>query len=203
MLLIYVVTVLSIACGNSQEPAAKNSANVANAAPTAPAAASPIPAPTAANVQSANSSPPTKTGAVTIRAKDMKAVAGDKVTLEIELTSTEDLAVMIFTLNFDPAVFKYISSAISPTAPETAVLQVNDEQTSAGKLGALMRSTTPFAKGKSTVMTADFQVLPGAPAGEHKFTFSSKPAIQSVSTIKAVLVEAAYVPGTIRIAKAR
>lgn len=133
----------------------------------------------------------------------MKAVAGGTIKLEIEVTSTDDLGAMIFTLDFDPAVFKYVSSAISPTAPETAVLQVNDQQTAAGKLGALMRSSTAFPKGKRTLMTADFQVLPGTAAGEYKFTFSSIPARQSVSTFKAVLVDAVYVPGTIRVGKSR
>lgn len=200
--LAVVVTALSIACGGSQEPAA-NSANAAKVVQTAPAETSPTSTLQTADVQSSNSSSPAKASAVTIKAKDMTAVAGGSIKLEIEVTSTEELGAMIFTLDFDPAVFKYEGSAISPTAPKAAVLQVNDQQTSTGKLGALMVSTTPFPKGKSTVMTADFQVAPDAPAGEHKFTFSSKPAGQSVSTFKAVLVEAAYVPGIVRIAASR
>ena len=207
-LLVCVAAALSFACAESQEPAANTAPKTANAAQTPPPpAASPAPAPESANVsvtpQSANSSPPAKPGPVTIRAKDMKAAAGATITLEIEVTSADDLGAMMFTLDFDPAVFKYVSSVIGPKAPKEGVLQVNDKQTSAGKLGVLIYSGTGLPKGKSTIMTADFEVLPDAAAGQHKFTFSSKPTIQSVSTFKAVLVDAAFVPATVRVTKSR
>jgi hypothetical protein len=209
-----VVVTLSLACRDAQEPAANsadrpNAANVAQTAPSGnyPAAVSPTPAAESANVpvtgQPANSTSPDKPRAVTIKAKDMTAVAGREIKLEIEVTTEEDLGAVSFTLDFDPAVFKYVSSAISRTAPKSAVLSVNDNQTSAGKLGALVDSSTAFPKGKRTVMTAVFQVVPGSAAGEYKFAFSSKPAIQSVSTIKGTLADAAFLPGTVRVAAPR
>lgn len=181
----------------------------ANAAKTAtdsnsPPTVSPTPVTEIANVpvtvEPVNTTSAEKTRSVTVKAKDMTAAPGRELKLEIELTTIEDLGAVSFTLNFDPAVFKYVSSAISPTAPKSAVLSVNDLQTSTGKLGALVDTTTAFPKGKHTIMTVVFQVMPGSAAGEYEFTFGSKPAIQSVSTIKGSLVEAGFLPGKVRVA---
>jgi len=212
MLLVCVATTLSLACRESQDPAANAAPrpNVANAAQTAPANTSPATAsPTPASgspvgpvsVPPANSSSPEKPRDVTVKVKDMKAVAGGTIKLEIEATSVEDLGAVSFTLDFDPTVFKYVSSAISPNAPKSAVLSTNDNQTSAGKFGVLIDATTALPKGK--LMTAVFKVLPGAAAGEYKFSFSSKPTIQSAAPIKGGLIDSEFLPGTVRIAASR
>lgn len=202
--------VLSFACGGAEQPTANNSAASNTATQTAPAGANSAPetnTPAPANSQTSapqpNTETPGKPKAVAIKAKDGSTAAGREFKLEIDVTSSEELGAIIFTLDFNPSVFKYLSSAKTTAAPESAVLTVNDQQTSNGKLGVLLDTTTAFEKGKRTVMTVTFQVADGAAAGEYPFTFSSKPAIQSVSTIKADLVEAAYLPGVVRVTAGR
>ncbi len=138
-------------------------------------------------------------GGASIKVKDTKAAAGSEVTVDLELESKEDIGAMVFTLDFDPAVFTYVSSTLSPKAPKSAVLTLNDKQTGSGKLGALMDSTVPFSQGKNTVMSVVFKISSDAPARDHQFSFSSKPAIQSVSNIKTGLVETKFIPGNVRV----
>ncbi len=212
LLSVCVLGTLSFACGGTEQPTANNSArsNTAANTQTVPTGANDAPASNAsqpANVQvttpQANTETPGKPKPVAIKAKDGSTAAGREFKLEIDVTTSEELGAIIFTLDFNPSVFKYVSSAKSSAAPASAVLTVNDQQTSNGKLGVLLDTTTAFEKGKRTVMTVTFQVADGAAAGEYPFTFSSKPAIQSVSTIKADLVEAAYLPGVVRVTAGR
>lgn len=146
-----------------------------------------------------NADTPQNAPTATIRALDMKATAGRDISLQIELESKEDISVMIFSLDFDPSAFTYVSSKLNPGAPKSAVLTVNAEQTAAGKLGALIDSSTAFASGKKAVMTVVFHVAPNAPAQNYNFNFTSRPAKQSVSTVKTQLVNTKFEPATVRI----
>lgn len=208
-------SVLTIACTQA-DPANKATGNsnpppstVANAAVPPPAAAntyvvtqtpanSTAPAPMPANGNAAENVP-----TATIRARNATATAGREVTLELDLESKYDITVMVFSLEFDPAVFTYVSSKISPGTPKSAVLTVNAEQTATGKLGAMLDSAEAFTVGRKPIMTVTFRVAADAPARDHQIIFSSKPARQSVSTIKTQLVNTTFEPATVRVTAAR
>ena len=125
------------------------------------------------------------------------------MTLQLELESNDDISVMVFSLDFDPNVFTYVSSAISPGTPQSAVLTVNAEQTDTGKFGAMLDSSTAFTHGRKPIMTAVFRVAPNATAGDYPINFSSKPARQSASTVKTQLVDIKFEPATVRVAASR
>lgn len=146
-----------------------------------------------------------KASTAQIKIKDVEAPAGRNVTLAFELESAGGIGAIVFSLNFDPAAFRYVSSTLTDEAPKTANLSLNTQpqQTSAGRLGVLMDTTAAFEKGKRTVMTATFQVLPDAAARDYQFTFGSAPAMMSVSTIDAQLVDTKFIPGTARVTAAR
>jgi hypothetical protein len=136
-----------------------------------------------------------------VRVKDVQASAGRDVTVEIEMESAGDIAAIIFSLNWDPTAFSYVSSALAPGGPQSANLTVNSQpqQTSAGRLGVLIDSGDPFDKGRKTIMTVTFSVLPDAATRDYQFTFGSTPAMMSLSTVKAQLVDTKFTPGTARV----
>ena len=176
LLIVMGLTVFAIACGGPQPDSQRDANSVASQKP-APMA--------------------------NITIKDATAVAGGKAVLEIELDSVDDIGVIVFTLNFDPAVFKYASTSLAPGVPKEAVLSLNDKQTASGKLGVLIDSTKAFEKGRKSIVTATFQIAKDAIAGDYQFTFTSNPAILSVATINAELVNAKFPPGIIHVAAAR
>ncbi len=198
--------------GTNSKPTSNS--NVSGQAPAAeptavePAVNTAAPAQTVANshVNAKPSSDPSATNQTpkaSLRAKDAKAVAGQPVTIEIELESREDIGVMIFSLDFDPSIFTYVSSALSSGAPKEAVLTVNDRVTQTGKLGVLVDSTVALPKGKRTVMSVVFLVAAAAGAGNHEIAFSSTPAAQSVADSKSALIATKFIPGTVRVAASR
>lgn len=210
------LSVLSLACsksdqidpapGNSNLPASTATGPAANNAVNMAASESNTANKYAVPTTPANSNAPAATPAdpnaptATIIAKSVKATAGRDVTVEIELESKGDITVMVFSLDFDPNVFTYVSSKISSAAPKEAVLTVNAEQTAVGKFGAIIDSSAAFGMGKKPAMTVVFHVAPKAPAGDYPINFSSKPARQSVSTIKTQLVDTKFESATVHVA---
>ena len=214
-----VLSVLALACSRSEQidpapgnsnpstatatgPAANNAVNPAAFEPTAANKYVVPPSPAISNAQTATPADPNAPTA-TIRAKSVKAIAGRDVTVEIEIASKGDITVMVFSLDFDPNVFTYVSSKISSAAPKEAVLTVNAEQTAAGKFGAIIDSSVAFGVGKKSAMTVVFHVAPDAPARDYPINFSSKPARQSVSTIKTQLVDTKFESATVHVAASR
>lgn len=146
-----------------------------------------------------------KAPTATVKINDAEASAGRNVAIEIELESASEIGAIIFTLNWDPTAFTYVSSALTAAAPKSANLSLNTQpqHNSAGRLGVLMDTTAAFEKGKKTVMTATFEVLASAAPRDYQFTFGSTPAMMSLSTINAQLVDTKFIPGTVRVASPR
>ncbi|MEQ1605121.1 MAG: cohesin domain-containing protein [Pyrinomonadaceae bacterium] len=217
--LLILSSVLIIGCSQADPPAQtpgnsnpqpSTSANSpadprSNAPVSDPAAANRdvLPPPVVNSNAAARAPANTNIPTATIRARNVKATAGREVTLEIELESKEDITVMVFSLDFDPAVFTYVSSKLSPGVPKAAVLTVNAEQTAAGKFGALIDSSTAFTIGKKAIMTVVFRVAADAPARDYQINFSSKPARQSTSNIKTQLVDTKFEPATVSVVASR
>lgn len=178
----------------SVNPAVPGDPNVANKYVVPPASGNP-------NEPAVPANPNAPTA--TIRARNAKATAGREVTVELELESKEDITVMVFSLNFDPKVFTYVSSKISPGTPESAVLTVNAEQTAEGRFGAMLDAAGAFAGAKKPIMTVVFRVAPETAAGDYQIAFGPKPARQSTSNIKTQLVDTKFEPATVRVAAAR
>lgn len=208
-------SVFAIACSqtdaNTLKPGNSNlsQSTAANSAVPTPASANTDVVPQAPANSNAPAQMPANANAAqnvptaTIRARNVTATAGREVTLELDLDSNDDVTVMVFSLEFDPAVFTYVSSKISPGTPKSAVLTVNAEQTAAGRLGAMLDSAEAFAAGRKPVMTVTFRVAADAPVRDHQIIFSSKPARQSVSTIKTQLVNTTFEPATVRVVAGR
>ena len=128
---------------------------------------------------------------------------GRETAMSFELESNGKVNVISFTVNFDPSVFKYVSSSLGSDHPETANLAVNAEQTAKGKFGILVDSAKPFEKGKKQILTAVFKVAPDARPGSYDFSFSAVPTRQGVATTDLEMLKTNYETGSIQVGSPR
>jgi hypothetical protein len=134
-----------------------------------------------------------------IRAVNTTASAGQTVTVTFQLDSQGDEASTSYTVNWNPAVFTYVSSAAGAGVPTGTNLGVNTSQTANGRLGVLLDSTNTYAAGTRQMLTLTFTVAANAPVGTYPVTFSSTPTAQSVSSAQGALLATTYENGTILI----
>ncbi|MEQ1606379.1 MAG: Calx-beta domain-containing protein [Pyrinomonadaceae bacterium] len=135
-------------------------------------------------------------------ARAIRAVAptvrgGESVTVSLQLESQGDESSAVYTMNFDPKVFTYVSSALGEGVPAGSYLGVN--ATEPGKLRLLIDSTNAYIRGSRQMATVTFAVSPDADAGEYPLTFNRTPADESVSDAKGGLVATDFEDGTINV----
>jgi len=142
----------------------------------------------------------TEKAEATMRARALTPVVpGRDMTLAFELVSDGKVNAVSFTINFDPTVFKYVSSALGADKPEAAHLAVNAEQTAKGKFGLLVDAIKPFEKGTRQVVTAVFRVADDARPGSHSFTFSPTPTQQGTAATDGRMLKTDYQTAVINI----
>ncbi len=136
-----------------------------------------------------------------IRAVAPIARAGERVTVSLQLDSQGDESSAAYTMNFDPKVFTYVSSALGDGVPAGSYLGVNALET--GKLRLLIDSTNTYARGLRQMATVTFAVSPDAGAGEYPLTFSRTQADESMSNAKGGLVATNFEDASVRITSKR
>lgn len=136
----------------------------------------------------------------TIRIKPLgPVVPGREAVFAFELVAAGQVVATSFTLNFDPAAFKYVSSSLGTDRPETVNLAVNDQQTAKGKFGLLIDSRFPYSKGTKQIATIVFAVAPDAKPGDYSFFFNDTPAKQGVAAVDGKMLKTDYQAATIKI----
>lgn len=138
----------------------------------------------------------------TIRLKALgPVIPGREAIFAVELVSAGNVVAASFTLNFDPAAFKYVSSSLGVDRPETVNLAVNDQQTSKGKFGMLVDSRVAYEKGTRQIAKVIFAVSPEARPGDYQFFFNDNPAKQGVAAVDGQMLKTDYQTATIKIAE--
>ncbi|HQZ97414.1 MAG TPA: cohesin domain-containing protein, partial [Pyrinomonadaceae bacterium] len=132
-----------------------------------------------------------------IRAVNTTSTAGQTVAVSFQLDSQGDEASASFTVNWNPAVFTYVSSTAGAGVPTGTNLGVNTSQTAAGRLGVLLDATNTYAAGTRQILTVTFTVAANAAVGTYPVTFSSTPTAQSVSNAQGALLATTYEAGNI------
>jgi hypothetical protein len=156
--------------------------------PTAPAAATPTPAPRAEDEGA-------RTEAVgrTIRTVNTVGVAGQQVTVPVQLDSQGDEGGLSFTVNFNPAILTFVSFANGNGLPPNTTVITNSTQTAQGRLGVVIsNNTTPFAAGTRQLMLITFLVNANAPSS----TVTPLPINSSLVPLEAATVLGAPLPIT-------
>jgi Carboxypeptidase regulatory-like domain/Cohesin domain len=149
-----------------------------------------------------NSKPAGSGTEATIRVKALSPVVpGRDAIFAIELVSAGKVVATSFTLNFDAAAFKYVSSSLGADRPETVNLSVNDQQTSKGKFGMLVDSRVAYEKGTRQIAKIVFAVSPEARSGDYQFFFNDTPARQGVAAIDGQMLKTDYETATVKIAE--
>lgn len=134
-----------------------------------------------------------------IRAVNTQTVAGATVVVPFQLDAIGDEVSAAFTINFNSAVFTYVSTAPGAGLPANSVVNVNATQAAQGRLGVLIDGTTAIPAGTRQILLVTFNVapLPAGVAGTYPVTFSGVPVAQSTSNIGGTLLTTTYEPGNI------
>ncbi len=134
-----------------------------------------------------------------IRVVNNNSQPGQTVVVAFQLDSQGDEASTSFTVNWNPAVFTYVSSATGTGVPTGTNLGLNTSQTAQGRLGVLLDATNTYAAGTRQILTVTFTVAANASVGVYPFTFTSTPTPQSVSNALGALLTTTYEQGVVTI----
>ncbi|HWD94472.1 MAG TPA: immunoglobulin domain-containing protein [Verrucomicrobiae bacterium] len=119
-------------------------------------------------------------GPRTVTTATSGAVQGTPLTLPVTLQSQGNENAIGFSLNFDPTVLKYSSTA-KGSAAASATLDVNSNQVAAGILGVALAlpAGNSFATGSQEVVRVNFMALTSTT--NSSVTFSDAPVLRSLS----------------------
>jgi len=123
---------------------------------------------------------------------DGTVVAGLPVTLPVNLLAQGDESAVAFSLSFDPAVLRYVSTS-KGSAATSATLNVNTNLVASGELAlALMlpAGSSHFSAGTREVVKVTF--IGVSAATNYSVSFADQPALRSISDTNAVELTATY-----------
>jgi hypothetical protein len=129
-------------------------------------------------------------GAVAVVESCLRAGQTDRLTVTLTAQGTENA--LAFSLNFDPTQMTFVSAALANPAAGT-VLNVNDQQAAAGKLGiaVALPAGNNFAAGAQQIVALNFAVATTA-GNRANLTFGDAPVRREISDSTANVVEAAW-----------
>jgi hypothetical protein len=130
---------------------------------------------------------------------DGTVVKGLPVTLPVNLLAQGDESALAFSLSFDPAVLRYVSTS-KGSAAASATLNVNTNLAVNGELAiALMlpAGSSHFAAGTREVVKVTF--IGVSSATNYSVGFADEPALRSISDTNAVELTATYVASQVTI----
>ena len=136
----------------------------------------------------------------TMRIVSADAVAGNKVTVLIELDSQGDEAAASFTLNFDPTRLGNPIVELGTGVPEGATLTTNTTRAARGQIGVLLDSANTFEQSNSkAIISITFDVAAKAPAGLTTITFDDALVGRGISNTRAQSRRTNYLDGALNI----
>lgn len=133
-----------------------------------------------------------------IRVGSQDAVAGESVTVPIELTPNGDETAMSFTLEFDPKMLANPRVALGDMAPKGSTLTLNANEP--GRIGILIDSAESMTASAmpQQVLTVVFDVI-GESEGTTAVTLTGSLAAKSVSDPAGTLLTSRYIDGNVYI----
>ncbi len=133
-----------------------------------------------------------------IRVGSQDAVAGERVTVPIELTPNGDETAMSFTLEFDPKMLANPRVALGDVAPKGSTLTINVDP--AGRIGILIDSAESMTASAmpQQVLTVAFDVI-GEGEGTTAVTLTGSLAAKSVSDAAGTSLTSKYSDGNVYI----
>jgi hypothetical protein len=126
-------------------------------------------------------------------------VKGLTMTLPINLQAQGDETALAFSLNFDPAVLRYVKT-VKGSAAASAVLEVNSNQAPAGQLALVLclpAGGSHFAAGTMEIARVTFLAV--ASGTNSTVGFADQPVLRSISDANAVELAANYVGNSVAI----
>ncbi|HQZ97562.1 MAG TPA: carboxypeptidase regulatory-like domain-containing protein, partial [Pyrinomonadaceae bacterium] len=133
----------------------------------------------------------------TIRAVNTQWNFTPTVTVDLQLDAIGDEASTSFSLNWNPAIFTYVSSNMGGGTPAGTNLGLNTNQTGQGRLGVLLDATNTYGAGPRQLLTITFSVAANASPGVYPITFSDTPTAKSVSSAQGALLPTTFEAGNI------
>jgi hypothetical protein len=110
-----------------------------------------------------------------VRVASRTAVAGQKVTVPIEMAATGNELAVRFTLEYDAMKLSKPVVTLAGIAPADAFVTVNDAEK--GRLTVLVDSGTAFLSTDGPLVNVTFDVAPSAAAGETRISFADNGSI--------------------------
>jgi hypothetical protein len=129
-----------------------------------------------------------------VRVTPRTAVAGQKVTVPVEMKAVGNELAARFTLEYDSMKLSKPVVLLSGVAPSDAVLTINDKVD--GRLTVLVDSETAFLATDGPLVNVTFDVSPTASAGETRIAFADN---GSIANAMADELSAAYMPAYLTI----
>lgn len=131
-----------------------------------------------------------------IRVVNTSGVAGQTVTVAVELVAQGNENALGFSLNFPTAIFSTPSVSLG-TGATGANFNVNLNQAPSGRIGVAMALPTGqvFAAGTRQILTIGFVVPANAPAGPTMITFGDVPVAREVADANANSLATTFTSG--------
>ncbi|MGE0129856.1 MAG: hypothetical protein AB7U82_17380 [Blastocatellales bacterium] len=135
-----------------------------------------------------------------IRVVPTDAVAGQNISVTVELVSLGNENAIGFSLNYNPAIFSNPIVTLGNGATG-ATPNFNTNQAASGRLGIgiAFGAGQTFAAGTRQIVNVSFAVAANAPAGPTQITFGNQPTVQEVADVNAGTLPATFTPGTINV----
>ncbi|GDY21177.1 hypothetical protein LBMAG56_25230 [Verrucomicrobiota bacterium] len=135
-----------------------------------------------------------------VRVVNATGVAGQSVSVTLQLAAQGDENALGFSVNFDPAKLAF-TSAVLGSGAAGATLNANTNQAAAGRLGIgiALPANQRFTAGTVTLLTLTFQSAVGS-AGQTAIGFGNVPIRQEVSDALATTQPALFTGGMVNLA---
>ena len=143
---------------------------------------------------------PNPCGSRTVSISTASGAPGGPVTVCVLLNASGNENALGFSLNFDPNVLSFVSAALGTDAVG-AILNVNSNQTSQGRLGIALalQPGQSFAAGTRQVVCITFNIASATGATSTPLSFGDQPIRREVVNVGATPLPATWIGGTVTI----
>ncbi len=140
-----------------------------------------------------------------IRAGVINAEPGDRVSIDIEIVPFGDETAAAFTVEFNAVKLTSPRVTIGDQETKASILTVNMNEAAEGRIGVLLDSAEPLARGSEAkrLVTITFDVAANAAGGETRIRFTDSLAKRGLSDGLGNTLDARYIDGAIVIAGAQ
>jgi hypothetical protein len=136
-----------------------------------------------------------------LRLVGSKAVAGQILTVPVELTALGGENALGFSVQFDPSRLSYQGAALAEGAAGAA-LQVNPTLTDGGSVGVVLAKSIGQGFAAGTVAVVQLQFLAVGATGTNVVSFGDTPVWREVADVGAGVQPTAFIAGAVRVVAA-